>query len=180
VLSTAGAAFGMLGASAQDADQANFLADAIRSDIAEVKLADLARERAQSQQVRELGEMLSKDHTKSLQKLSGLADEQGVAAATELTPQQQKQYEALSQLSGTEFDATFLSQMVRGHQEAIAKFSVQAQKGSDPEVMALATEALPTLKTHLEQAQSLQKNPAPSTQSPTRASDSPSDSRSSR
>ena len=46
--------------------------------------------------------------------------------------------------------------MVRDHQENIAKFSAQAQNGSDPEVMAFAKETLPTLQAHLEHAQSVQ------------------------
>ena len=52
------AALGTLTASAQQADQTNFLADAIRGNVAEVKLGQLAAERAQSQQVREYGDML--------------------------------------------------------------------------------------------------------------------------
>ena len=147
----------MFGAvSAQQADQTNFLADAIRGSVAEVKLGQLAAERAQSLQVRQYGEMLRKDHTQSLQKASGLANEIGVPASSELSARQQKQFESLQKLSGEEFDTTFLSQMVRDHQENIAKFSAQAQNGSDPEVMAFAKETLPTLQAHLEHAQSVQ------------------------
>ena len=148
--------FGALSASAQQADQTNFLADAIRGNVAEAKLGQLAAERAQSQQVREYGEMLRKDHTKSLQRASSLANEIGVPASSELTAQQQKQFESLQKLSGDEFDTTFLSQMVRDHQTEIAKFSAQAQSGSDPEVMAFAKETLPTLQAHLQHAQSIQ------------------------
>jgi putative membrane protein len=147
----------MFGAvSAQQADQTNFLADAIRGSVAEAKLGQLAAERAQSLQVRQYGEMLRKDHTQSLQKASGLANEIGVPASSELSARQQKQFESLQKLSGEEFDTTFLSQMVRDHQENIAKFSAQAQNGSDPEVMAFAKETLPTLQAHLEHAQSVQ------------------------
>ena len=150
------AIFGALCASAQQADQTNFLADAIRGNVAETKLGQLAAERAQSQQVREYGDMLRKDHTKSLQRASSLANEIGVPASSELTAQQQKQFEALQKLSGDEFDTTFLSQMVRDHQTEIAKFSAQAQSGSDPEVTAFAKETLPTLQAHLQHAQSIQ------------------------
>jgi putative membrane protein len=149
-------AFGALSASAQQADQTNFLADAIRGNVSEVKLGQLATERGQSQQVREYGEMLRKDHTKSLERASSLANEIGIPASSELSAQQQKQFESLQKLSGEEFDTTFLSQMVRDHQSDIAKFSAQAQSGSDPEVMAFAKETLPTLQAHLQHAQSIQ------------------------
>ena len=159
------AALGTLTASAQQADQTNFLADAIRGNVAEVKLGQLAAERAQSQQVREYGDMLKKDHTKSLEKASSLASEIGVPASSELTAQQQKQFESLQKLSGDEFDTTFLSQMVREHQTEIAKFSAQAQSGSDPQVRAFAKDTLPTLQAHLQHAQSIQSELKSATQS---------------
>jgi putative membrane protein len=152
-------------ASAQQADQTNFLADAIRGNVAEVKLGQLAAERAESQQVREYGDMLRKDHTRSLEKASSLASEIGVPASSELTAQQQKQFESLQKLSGDEFDTTFLSQMVSDHQTDIAKFSAQAQTGSNPEVMAYAKETLPTLQSHLQHAQSIQSELKSATQS---------------
>jgi putative membrane protein len=161
------AAFGALFARAEQADQANFLAETIRGDVAEVKLGQLATERAQSLQVREYAEMLRKDHTKSLEKASSLASEIGIPASSELTAQQQKQFESLQKLSGDEFDTTFLSQMVRNHQSDIAKFSAQAEDGSDPEVMAFAKESLPTLQAHLEHAQSIQSSLKSAAQSPT-------------
>jgi putative membrane protein len=145
-------------ASPQQADQTSFLADAIRGNVAEVKLGQLAAERAESQQVREYGDMLRKDHTKALEKASGLANEIGVPASSELTAQQQNQFRSLQKLSGDEFDKTFLSQMVSEHQSDIAKFTAQAQSGSDPEVMAFAKETLPTLQAHLEHAQSIQSD----------------------
>ncbi len=153
-----GASLGALPASAQQADQTNFLADAIRGNLAEVKLGQLAAERGQTQEVREYGDMLRKDHTKSLEKASRLANEIGVPASSELTAQQKKQFEALQKLSGDEFDTTFLSQMVAGHQATIAKFSAEAQNGSDPQVMAYAKETLPTLQMHLQRAQSIQSD----------------------
>ena len=164
-------ALGVLPASAQQADQTNFLADALRANIAEVKLGQLAAERAQNLQVRQYGDMLRKDHTKSLEKASSLASEIGVPASSELTDQQRKQFESLQKLSGEEFDTTFLSQMVREHQSDIAKFSAQAQSGSDPEVMAFAKEALPTLQAHLQHAQSIQSELTSATRSRSKSGD---------
>ena len=174
-----GATLSALPASAQQADQTNFLADVIRGNVAEVKLGQLAAERGQSQQVREYGDMLKKDHTKSLEKASSLANEIGVPASSELTDRQRKQFESLQKLSGDEFDTTFLSQMVREHQTDIAKFSAQAQNGSDPEVMAFAQETLPTLQAHLQHAQSIQSDLTSATQSGARRGASSGDSSSS-
>jgi putative membrane protein len=174
-----GATVVVVPASAQQADQTNFLADVIRGSVAEAKLGQLAAERAQSSQVREYGDMLRKDHTKSLERASGLANEIGVPASSELTDHQRKQFESLQSLSGEEFDTTFLSQMVREHQTDIAKFSAQAQSGSDPEVMAFARDTLPTLQAHLRQARSIQSDLTSATKSGARAGSSSGDSPSS-
>jgi putative membrane protein len=156
-LAIAGAALSVLSVSAQAPDEQKFMTDAIRGNIAEVKMGELAQQRGQAKEVREYGEMLSKDHSKSLLKGTEVAKKMGVAAPTEPTAQQLQKYEALSKLSGTEFDTTFLSQMVRDHQENLAKFSSQAQSGSKSEASTFAQETLPTLRMHLEHAQSIQK-----------------------
>jgi putative membrane protein len=163
-LVAAAAAFSAWSVSAQAPDEQKFLTDAIRGNLAEVKVGELAQQRGQAKEVREYGEMLSKDHAKSLQQSKQLAMKLGVAAPMEPTAQQQQKYEALSKLSGTEFDTTFLSQMVRDHQEEIAKFSSQAQSGGKSEVAMFAQETLPTLRMHLEHAQSIQKELTSSTQ----------------
>ncbi len=174
-----GATLGAPCTSAQQADQTNFLADAIRGNVSEAKLGQLAAERAQSQQVREYGDMLRKDHTKWLEKASSIAGEIGVHASSEPSAQQNRQFESLQKLSGEEFDTTFLSQMVSNHQSNIAKFSAQADSGSDPEVVALAKETLPTLQAHLERAQSIQSELKSATQSGARPGGSAGDSSSS-
>jgi len=143
-------------ASAQQPDQTKFLTDAMRSDVAEMKLGDLAQQRGHGKEVREYGQTLNRDHSKSLLKATQLAKSIGVAVPTEPSAQAQKEYESLAKLSGDEFDSTFLSQMARGHQEAIAKFSAQAQAGGGSEVAEFANDTLPTLRAHLEHAQSIQ------------------------
>jgi len=178
-LFAAGTVLGALSVSGQQSEQTKFLTDAIRGDIAEVQLGELAQKQGQSQEVRHYGDMLSKDHTKALKKASELAKQLGVPAPSEPSAQQQRQYEALAKLSGTEFDTTFMSQMVRGHQEAIAKYSAEAQAGSSSEVTALAKETLPTLKMHLEHAQSIQKAASSSTHYGRGSGDHPSGSSSS-
>lgn len=51
-------------ASAQDDADAKFLIDAVRGDLAEVKLGELAEQRGQSEGVRAFGKMLVEDYSK--------------------------------------------------------------------------------------------------------------------
>jgi putative membrane protein len=141
-----------------DAAATKFLTDSIRSNIAEVRMGELALQRGRNKDVREFAETLVSDHTMGLQKTSALARMAGVTPPTESTADAIKKHEAMSKLSGDEFDREFVSHMVTSHQQGIAKYTEAARDGGNPEVAELANDTLPTLQKHLETAQSLEKN----------------------
>ena len=155
VLCACGAASAQEVALATSTPESKFLTDAIRGDIAEVKMGELAQMKGQSEGVREFGEMLVEDHTKAQKKTADLAKEMNVTAPTQPTAEQTAKHDALARLSGAEFDRQFAAEMVKGHQEEIAKYEKQAQSG-DSKVAELAEDLLPTLKQHLAAAQRLQ------------------------
>jgi putative membrane protein len=140
---------------AQDDPSAKFLIDAVRGDIAEVKLGELAQERGQSEGVRQFGQMLVEDHSKALKETAELAKDLDVIPPAQPTAEQTRKHDALARLSGAEFDRQFTAEMVKGHQEEIAKYEKQAESG-DSKVAKLAEELLPTLQEHLVAAQRLQ------------------------
>ena len=146
-------------ASAQsDAAATKFLTDAIRGNIGEVRMGELAQQRGKSKDIREYGETLVSDHTLGLQKTAALAMTLGVTPPTEASADAIKKHEAMSKLSGEEFDRAFASHMVTGHQQEIAKYTEATRDGGNPEVAELAKDALPTLQKHLETAQSIDEN----------------------
>jgi putative membrane protein len=155
-LSTLGVASGQESrvALAQDTPDAKFLMDAVRGDLAEVKLGELAQERGQSEGIREFGEMLVEDHSEALKKTAELAKDLNVIPPAQPTVEQTQKHDALARLSGAEFDRQFAADMVKGHQEEIAKYEKQAQSG-DSKVAELAEDLLPTLREHLAMAQRL-------------------------
>jgi putative membrane protein len=71
------------------------------------------------------------------------------------TAEQTQKHDALARLSAAEFDRQFAAEMVKGHQEEIAKYEKQAQSG-DSKVAELAEDLLPTPREHLAVAQRLQ------------------------
>jgi putative membrane protein len=156
VLCGAAAALFALGATAEDVDDSNFLMEALQTDLAEIKMGELAAQRGTSMGVKEYGEKLQADHSKALQDTSALAKELGVTIPTEPTEEAQEHHAAISKLSGAEFDAAFVSQMIMGHEKAIAKFTEQTHANPNKEIAALATKRLPTLREHLAIAESLQ------------------------
>lgn len=140
---------------AQDNPDARFLTDAVRGDLAEVKIGELAQQQGQSEGVREFGNMLVEDHSKSMKDTAELAKDLEVIPPAEPTAEQKRKHDALAALSGAEFDRQFAAEMVMAHQEMIGKFERQAQSG-DSKVAKHAEKLLPVLEQHLEMAQRLQ------------------------
>jgi putative membrane protein len=155
MLSACGIASAQEVALATDAPESKFLTDAIRGDLAEVKLGELAQQKGQSEGVRDFGKMLAEDHSKAMKKTADVAEDLNVIPPTQPTAEQMQKYAALERLSGAEFDRQFAADMVKGHQEEIAKYKKQAQ-GGNPKVAELAEDLVPTLEHHLATAQSLQ------------------------
>jgi sporulation protein YlmC with PRC-barrel domain/uncharacterized protein (DUF305 family) len=97
--------------------------------------------------------MLVDDHTASNTKATSLAQANGVTPPTEPNAADKRKHDELAPLSGAQFDQEFAKAMVKGHEEAIAKFEAAA-KGND-DVAKFAQDTLPTLQKHLKTAQSL-------------------------
>jgi putative membrane protein len=150
------AAFAAVGQSAEQA----FIKEAVQGNIADVRLGELAAHRAEDAAVRKFGETVRVDHHAALQRATNLAKSLKVEPPIEPTTEAEGFYEGLSQLSGSRFDAAFVSHMITAHEAEIAKYSRNANSDNDA-IAAMVADALPKLKAHLAAAQALQSG-APS------------------
>jgi putative membrane protein len=127
----------------------SFLEEALQTSNNEIALGHLAHERAMDPRVKSLGDMAVRDHTLGNQAIEALAKGKGL---TLMPDRQEAQQEKLSKLNGAEFDRAYISDMVSGHRRVIAEFEKEAEYADNPEVRSLATNTLPTLRTHYDQA----------------------------
>ena len=135
---------------------AAFVKSAAADGIAEVKLGELARDKAENPAVKEFGSMMATEHAKANEELAGIATAKGVEVPAELDGKHKSLHAKLSKLSGAAFDKEYSSEMVKAHKKAVSDFEKASKSAKDPEVKAFAEKTLPTLKHHLEKAQSLQ------------------------
>jgi putative membrane protein len=152
-----------------------FVQQALKSGQEEVALAKMAAEKSQNGELKQLAQMLVSDHTQVNEQLQLLAQRNGAAPAprdgskrsgTDTTappatspgaaPSSAKAAE-LAKLSGSEFDKKFLAMIIEGHEKSVELYSTEAEKGANPAAKKLATETLPKIKQHLQQAKSLQQ-----------------------
>jgi len=94
----------------QDAEDVDFVLDALRASKAEVRMGELAQQRAGSAGVREYGAKLQADHTKSVQEITALLEPLNMTVPEETSVEDDAHHAALAKLSGAEFDAAFFSQ----------------------------------------------------------------------
>jgi len=141
-------------ASAQDrgSSDSRFAANAATGGMAEVKLGQLAEEKAGSEAVKSFGKRMVDDHSKAGEQLKETAREENITLPYELTAKDQATYNRLAKLSGSEFDRAYMQVMVKDHEEDVAEFKREASEGASPALKHFAAQTLPTLEDHLKEA----------------------------
>jgi len=134
-----------------------FLTEAMKGDNSEVRVGKLAQDKGSSQGVKDFGKMLADDHGKHKDQVAQVAMALNVPATDETKAEADAVYGKLQGLSGAEFDKEFVSAMIDDHKKDIDAYQQEAGSGDAAQVTDLAKQTLPTLKKHLQTAQSLQK-----------------------
>jgi len=130
------------------ADSKQFAMKAAEGGLLEVKLAQLAQQRAQSNEVKELAKQLEQDHTQANQQLTQVAKQKNIQLPTDLKGECQETYQAFQQIQGKDFDNAFLLHNVKDHLKDIMMFQKEAQNGTDQDIRQWAAQTLPKLQQH--------------------------------
>lgn len=132
----------------------NFANKAAEGGMAEVKLGQLAKDKASSQAVKDFGQKMIDDHTKAGDELKDIASKKGMTLPNSVSAKDQATYDRLSNLSGAAFDRAYIRDMVTDHRADVNEFRREANSGTDPDLKAFAAKTLPTLEEHLKMAES--------------------------
>jgi len=145
---------GRMAANRMTADS-TFVTKAAQGGMAEVKLGNLAKEKAESMDVKNFGQTMVDDHTKAGDELKRIATSKGITLPTDIDAKDQATYDRLSKLSGAAFDRAYMKDMVADHKTDVGEFKREADKGADADMRAFASKTLPTLEHHLQMAESI-------------------------
>jgi putative membrane protein len=140
---------------AQDKASQTFLTKAIEGNFAEVEMGKLAQKNGSSDAVKAFGKMLETDHSDANKNAMQAAKTLSVTPPTGSNKEQKADYDKMAKTSGAAFDKMFADHMVTDHKKDIAEYE-KAAKAKDA-AGQYAGNALPTLKKHLETAESIQK-----------------------
>jgi len=140
-----------------DKKDREFLEKAAAGGLMEVQVGQLAESKAQNADVKAFGSTLVKDHSAANDELKALAQKKGVPLPTALPRKEQKEIDKLSK--SKDFDKDFVKHVgVSDHKKDIKDFEKAAKDGKDPDVKAFASKTLPTLQSHLQTAEGLEKS----------------------
>jgi putative membrane protein len=109
-----------------------FLRKAAEGGIAEVKLGQLAAQKASSADVKAFGQKMVDDHTRLNLEMAQVADSMGVMLPKSMNKEDQAEYDKLNALSGNDFDVEYLSFMVKDHHKDLHEFRIEAASPTDP------------------------------------------------
>lgn len=127
----------------------------------EIRLGELAQQKAQDERVRQFGQQMVEQHRQADQQLMQLAKTQkwklGEPKANTKVERAVKQAgkaneDALKALDGAAFDHMYMANMVNSHDMNILKATQAAQQFQGTELGTFITQALPTLTQHRDQA----------------------------
>jgi putative membrane protein len=138
-----------------------FVRVAAHGGLAEIKLGKLAMDQGTNEAVKAFGTRMVAEHAKAGDELNQAAKEERIALPTDLSAKDQATYDRLSKLKGADFDVAYAQDMVKDHQQDLRDFNREANHGNDDVIRGFASETVPTIQQHLDQAKEMLKAVSP-------------------
>ena len=138
-------------AAAQDTTWAQATA---QTDLAEITIGKIAEQRAQHSDTKMMAQVTISDHTKNLSQLKQVASQAGITLPTAPNATQQSQAAQLKSVPSSQFDATYDSTQIKGHELSISQTKTEIANGSSSAVKGNAQTYLPVAEKHLQMAES--------------------------
>ena len=149
----------------------DWVEDRLVGGMTEVKLGELATQKAQNADVKAFGRMMVEDHTKAGEELKQFASKHNIPAPADLDDDHRDKVERLSKLEGAEFDREYMNTMVDDHEKTVNALEDRLDKeGTDEnarytpkrsddavetELNQWSAKTIPTVRKHLERARQI-------------------------
>jgi len=135
-----------------------FLRKAAEGGMAEVQLGQLASQKASSEDVKDFGSKMVKDHTDLNNEMKPIAESMGVMLPKKPSQKDQAEYDKLNGLSGNDFDTEYLTYMVKDHHMDLREFRMEAASTTDPTLKTAVEKGEKVIHEHLTMVEGLAKS----------------------
>jgi predicted outer membrane protein len=134
---------------------AKFIKNEVAAGRAQVKVAQLGVEKAESSEVRAFAERVFTTHTKANEELSKFDDAKDDDIASEIKPAHASTFQKLEKANGVEFDRAFVSEIVSSHKQNIGDFEELSKKTENSDLKTRIDQMIPEFKANLARAEQL-------------------------
>lgn len=130
-----------------------YVPNAAMGDMYEIQVADIALERSQNAQVKELATMIKADHTAASNAMKAMLPQAApdMTPPTELDERRQGLIDNLRSASAANFDMAWIDQQIAAHNEALTLH--RGFSNEDSPLAAHARSVVPKIEAHLREAE---------------------------
>ncbi|MFI8186703.1 DUF4142 domain-containing protein [Actinacidiphila glaucinigra] len=133
-----------------NAQDTAFVKAAHQGNLAEIAAGQDAQTHATTACVKEVGEVLVRDHTKLDADLKAVAGKLGISLPAGPSAEQNQELAAVREKAGSSaYDAAWLKMSEAGHVKTLALIDQEVKAGANAEVVAAAQAARPVVAMHL-------------------------------
>lgn len=132
-----------------------FVKEAMQGSMAEIKLGELAQQKASSDDVKQFGKRMVDDHTKLSEQMKPVASELGVTPPTDIPMKDKALEKKLSGLNGAEFDKAYMKAMLKDHKKDLSEFKKEASSAKSTAVKDAAQQGSQVISEHLQMAKQI-------------------------
>jgi putative membrane protein len=134
-----------------------FILAAAQGGMTEVKLGELAAQKGAREDVKAFGQMMVKDHTAINDDLKALAAQKGVTLPDSLDAKHQGMVDKMAALTGSEFDAAYVADMIKDHKMDAKEFKAESAKTKDADIKSFVDKSIPVVAEHLQRITAMKK-----------------------
>jgi len=140
---------------------AEFVAQTVACNFGDIQLSQLAQQKTNNDQVKEVAKNIEENHSKLLKDLQNLAEEKAISLPTEAEDAKKRKIEDLTKETDIrDFNKEWCKEMVSSHEKTIKDFEDRWEKTEDPELKNWIAETLPHLRSHLDKIKSCDESVA--------------------
>ena len=143
-----------------------FILAAAQGGMTEVKLGELAAQKGTRDDVKAFGQMMVKDHTAINDDLKALAAQKGMTLPDSLDAKHQGMVDKMAALTGSEFDAAYVADMIKDHKMDAKEFKAESAKTKDADIKSFVDKSIPVVAEHLQRITAMKKFTSNATSEP--------------
>jgi putative membrane protein len=138
-------------------DPATCISEAAKMNMATIRFAQLASQKAESSELKQFARMLEQDHKQAQSDLKSLAQKHNATLPTALDAKCEEEISKLQGKSGQEFDREFAKGAVEGHAMAVAHLEQATREAQDNDLRMYSRKMLSKVKEHQQRGREVAK-----------------------